>query len=142
MAAELKLGDSIPAGVTFSYVPYTPENGDITACGIPINYDASKGTPLLLSLPFPSTSTSSFCQHPFYYPAQNYPAPSPRHSLQTFVFEIPNPYTRTQLTIPPPRMGQQESRRLLRPRRLHPWLLCKASPWLHREPRCVEGKGR
>lgn len=73
MAAELKLGDSIPAGVTFSYVPYTPENGDITACGIPINYDASKGTPLLPSLPFPSTSTSSFCQHPFYYPAQKLP---------------------------------------------------------------------
>ncbi|KAH7409566.1 peroxiredoxin [Cadophora sp. MPI-SDFR-AT-0126] len=42
MAAELKLGDSIPAGTTFSYVPYTPENGDITACGIPITYDASK----------------------------------------------------------------------------------------------------
>ncbi|PBP22159.1 allergen Asp F3 [Diplocarpon rosae] len=40
--AELKLGDSLPAGVTFSYVPYTPENGDITSCGVPINYDASK----------------------------------------------------------------------------------------------------
>merc|ERR1711977_370421 len=83
-----------------------------------------------------SASIPSTTQH------KNYPAPSPRHSLQTFVFEIPNPYTRTQLTIPPPRMGQRESRRLLRPRRLHHWLLCKASPWLHREPRCVEGKGR
>ncbi|CAL3964320.1 hypothetical protein PZA11_001707 [Diplocarpon coronariae] len=40
--AELKLGDSLPAGVSFSYVPYTPENGDITSCGMPINYDASK----------------------------------------------------------------------------------------------------
>ncbi|KAK2626482.1 hypothetical protein QTJ16_003657 [Diplocarpon rosae] len=40
--SELKLGDSLPAGVTFSYVPYTPENGDITSCGMPINYDASK----------------------------------------------------------------------------------------------------
>jgi len=40
--AELKLGDSFPSGVTFSYVPYTPEKDDITACGIPINYDASK----------------------------------------------------------------------------------------------------
>ncbi|CZR51648.1 probable peroxisomal membrane protein [Phialocephala subalpina] len=40
--ADLKVGDSFPSGVTFSYVPYTPENGDITSCGIPINYDASK----------------------------------------------------------------------------------------------------
>jgi alkyl hydroperoxide reductase 1 len=41
--ASLKLGDSFPEGVVFSYVPYTEEKGDITACGIPINYDASKG---------------------------------------------------------------------------------------------------
>jgi alkyl hydroperoxide reductase 1 len=40
---ELKAGDSFPEGVKFSYVPYTKESGDITACGIPINYDASKG---------------------------------------------------------------------------------------------------
>jgi len=40
--AELKVGDSFPAGVTFSYVPYTEESAEITACGIPINYDASK----------------------------------------------------------------------------------------------------
>merc|ERR1711964_912852 len=73
MAAELKLGDSIPAGVTFSYVPYTPENGDITACGIPINYDASKEWA----------------------------------NKKVVVFSVPG---------------------------LHPWLLCKASPWLHREP--------
>jgi len=39
---ELKVGDSFPSGVTFSYVPYTPQTGDITSCGIPINYDASK----------------------------------------------------------------------------------------------------
>jgi hypothetical protein len=39
-----KVGDSFPGGVVFSYVPYTPETSDITACGIPINYDASKGT--------------------------------------------------------------------------------------------------
>jgi len=40
--SELKVGDSFPSGVVFSYVPYIPENGDITSCGIPINYDASK----------------------------------------------------------------------------------------------------
>jgi len=37
----LKVGDSFPSGVKFSYVPYTPETGDITSCGIPISYDAS-----------------------------------------------------------------------------------------------------
>jgi len=37
-----QVGDSFPSGVTFSYVPYTEEKGDITACGIPIAYDASK----------------------------------------------------------------------------------------------------
>jgi len=38
----LKEGDNFPADVVFSYVPYTPENSDITACGIPQNYAASK----------------------------------------------------------------------------------------------------
>jgi len=42
MAAELKKGDSIPEGTTFTYVPYTPEIGEITACGVPIAYNASK----------------------------------------------------------------------------------------------------
>jgi alkyl hydroperoxide reductase 1 len=41
--SELKVGDKLPDGVTFTYVPYTPENTDITACGIPTNYNASKG---------------------------------------------------------------------------------------------------
>lgn len=41
--SALKVGDSFPEGVVFSYVPYTPETSDITACGISINYDASKG---------------------------------------------------------------------------------------------------
>jgi len=40
--ASLKVGDSFPEGVVFSYIPYTEEKGDITACGIPINYNASK----------------------------------------------------------------------------------------------------
>ncbi|MCJ1332558.1 hypothetical protein MMC10_009251 [Thelotrema lepadinum] len=40
--AALKIGDKFPEGVVFSYVPYTEEKEDITACGIPINYDASK----------------------------------------------------------------------------------------------------
>ncbi|RJE19975.1 peroxisomal membrane protein [Aspergillus sclerotialis] len=38
----LKVGDSFPADVVFSYIPWTEEKGDITSCGIPINYYASK----------------------------------------------------------------------------------------------------
>ncbi|BDD61571.1 Peroxiredoxin Asp f3 [Monascus purpureus] len=37
-----KAGDSFPADVVFSYIPWSEEKGDITACGIPINYYASK----------------------------------------------------------------------------------------------------
>lgn len=40
---ELKVGDSFPEGITFTYIPYTPANGDIKSCGIPIQYNASKG---------------------------------------------------------------------------------------------------
>ena len=42
--ASLKVGDEFPTGVTFSYVPYAEENKEVTSCGIPINYDASKGS--------------------------------------------------------------------------------------------------
>ncbi|KAF3918143.1 Peroxiredoxin-2C [Dactylellina cionopaga] len=38
----LQVGDSFPSGVVFSYIPYTDEKADITACGIPINYKASE----------------------------------------------------------------------------------------------------
>ncbi|EXJ78737.1 peroxiredoxin pmp20 [Capronia coronata CBS 617.96] len=38
----LKPGDSFPDDVVFSYIPWTPESADITACGIPQNYPASK----------------------------------------------------------------------------------------------------
>jgi hypothetical protein len=69
MSAPLKVGDTLPSGVTFSYIPYTPEKGDITSCGIPISYDASKGKLFhalcsnsagpasLLELPYPSISS-------------------------------------------------------------------------------------
>ncbi|KAL2007544.1 hypothetical protein VTN00DRAFT_8982 [Thermoascus crustaceus] len=40
--APLKPGDQFPSDVVFSYIPWTEEKGDITACGIPINYHASK----------------------------------------------------------------------------------------------------
>ena len=49
--SALKAGDDFPEGVTFTYVPYNPDQGAVTACGIPVKYDASKGnslpTPLL-----------------------------------------------------------------------------------------------
>lgn len=53
--SELKVGDSFPEDVKFSYVPYTSEKGDITACGMPVNFDASKGV--------------SFFLHPFWLPS-------------------------------------------------------------------------
>lgn len=40
----LEAGDSFPNNVTFAYIPFEEENKDITACGIPTKFDASKGT--------------------------------------------------------------------------------------------------
>ncbi|KAF3180319.1 hypothetical protein TWF106_005948 [Orbilia oligospora] len=40
--STLKIGDSFPEDIVFSYIPYTEEKSDITSCGIPINYNASK----------------------------------------------------------------------------------------------------
>ncbi|KAJ1336035.1 alkyl hydroperoxide reductase 1 [Microdochium nivale] len=40
--SALKVGDSFPEDVKFSYVPYSPEQAEVTACGLPTNYDASK----------------------------------------------------------------------------------------------------
>ncbi|KAJ5166161.1 Peroxiredoxin Pen c 3 [Penicillium canariense] len=39
---SIKAGDSFPQDVTFSYIPWSEESGEITSCGIPINYYASK----------------------------------------------------------------------------------------------------
>lgn len=41
--SELKVGDSFPEGVVFTYVPPAPETKEVTQCGIPVKYDASKG---------------------------------------------------------------------------------------------------
>ncbi|KAK6820672.1 Thioredoxin-like fold protein [Apiospora arundinis] len=38
----IKSGDAFPQGVTFSYIAPTPETSEVTACGIPTKYDASK----------------------------------------------------------------------------------------------------
>jgi alkyl hydroperoxide reductase 1 len=41
--APLKAGDAFPEGVTFTYIPPSPETDSFQACGIPIKYNASKG---------------------------------------------------------------------------------------------------
>ncbi|KAK2732343.1 Peroxiredoxin Asp f3 [Myotisia sp. PD_48] len=40
--AGLKIGDSFPSDVTFSYVPWQDDKKEITSCGIPQKYEASK----------------------------------------------------------------------------------------------------
>ncbi|KAG9236095.1 putative peroxiredoxin pmp20 [Amylocarpus encephaloides] len=38
----LAVGDAFPEEVSFGWIPYVPDNGEITACGIPTRYNASK----------------------------------------------------------------------------------------------------
>ncbi|OJJ85227.1 peroxiredoxin family protein [Aspergillus glaucus CBS 516.65] len=38
----INAGDSFPSDVVFSYIPWSEDKGEITSCGIPINYFASK----------------------------------------------------------------------------------------------------
>lgn len=46
--SALKVGDSFPEGVTFGYIATTPDNSEVTTCGIPTKFDASAGeTPLV-----------------------------------------------------------------------------------------------
>lgn len=40
--SPLKAGDTFPEGVEFGWIPYTEENGEITSCGSPQSYNASK----------------------------------------------------------------------------------------------------
>lgn len=39
--SALKQGDKFPSDVVFSYVPWTEETAEVTACGMPVNYKAS-----------------------------------------------------------------------------------------------------
>ena len=66
MSGTLKVGDALPSDVTFSYIPYTAENSDITSCGIPINYDASKGKSTASSK-LPSVDLARPREHPYPY---------------------------------------------------------------------------
>ncbi|KAJ6151339.1 hypothetical protein N7470_007933 [Penicillium chermesinum] len=66
----LKPGDTFPSDVTFQYIPWSEESGDITSCGIPINYNASKEWAdkkvVLFSVPGAFTPTCSVNHVPGY----------------------------------------------------------------------------
>jgi len=61
--APLQKGDSFPTGVTFDYVPFTPDKSGINTCGIPIKYNASEEFAnkkvVLVSVPGAFTGTCS-----------------------------------------------------------------------------------
>lgn len=40
-------GQSFPEDVSFQYIPYSSDKAGLNSCGLPIKYDASKGTHLL-----------------------------------------------------------------------------------------------
>ncbi|PWY92316.1 Redoxin [Aspergillus heteromorphus CBS 117.55] len=67
---SLKAGDSFPSDVVFKYIPWTEESGEITACGIPINFNASKEWAdkkvVLFSVPGAFTPTCSVNHVPGY----------------------------------------------------------------------------
>jgi hypothetical protein len=42
--APLKVGDKFPP-TKFRYIRYTPETADVTACGIPEDFDTEKVSP-------------------------------------------------------------------------------------------------
>lgn len=62
--SALKAGDAFPEGVSFTYVAPTGEL-DLTSCGLPIQYDASKGIyPTCHSSPLPARHPPRFTNLP------------------------------------------------------------------------------
>ncbi|KAB8294941.1 hypothetical protein EYC80_006895 [Monilinia laxa] len=68
--ATLTVGSTLPENVKFGWIPPTPENEDIKACGIPITYNASKEWAnkkvVIFSLPGAFTPTCSASHLPGY----------------------------------------------------------------------------
>ncbi|KAJ5092660.1 hypothetical protein NUU61_007530 [Penicillium alfredii] len=66
----LKPGDTFPSDVVFQYIPWSEDSGDITSCGIPINYKASEEWAnkkvVLFSVPGAFTPTCSVNHVPGY----------------------------------------------------------------------------
>ncbi|BDD56167.1 Peroxiredoxin Asp f3 [Monascus purpureus] len=66
----LKPGDKFPDDVVFQYIPWSEDKGEITSCGIPINYNASKEWAnkkvVLFSVPGAFTPTCSVNHLPGY----------------------------------------------------------------------------
>ncbi|KFA64046.1 hypothetical protein S40285_04225 [Stachybotrys chlorohalonatus IBT 40285] len=67
---ELKVGDTFPEGVTFSFIELSPETSDITSCGIPQKYDVAqefKGKKVVIvSVPGAFTPTCQAAHVPSY----------------------------------------------------------------------------
>lgn len=42
-------GQAFPEDVSFLYIPYSPDKAGLNSCGLPIKYEASKGTQLMPS---------------------------------------------------------------------------------------------
>ncbi|KAJ5677712.1 hypothetical protein N7523_004271 [Penicillium sp. IBT 18751x] len=71
----LQPGDTFPSDVTFQYIPWSEESSDVSSCGMPINYHASKEWAdkkvVLFSVPGAFTPTCSVNHVPGYI--QNLP---------------------------------------------------------------------
>lgn len=73
--ATLKGGDNFPTGVTFQYIPYTEDKGEVLACGVPVSYDASaelaNKTVVIVSVPGAFTPTCQQTHLPGYLEKQD-----------------------------------------------------------------------